>query len=370
MVEVTALEEIIYDWFEYFHSHPEVSWKEFNTTKKIASILDDMQVQYKTFDDVTGLVAEIGQGEEIIAVRADIDALWQEVDGVMQANHSCGHDANISMVLGALYTLKNMKLGKRIRFIFQPAEELGGGALAMIKHNVIKDVSYLFGIHLRPIEELPLGKIAPAIHHGAAVFLNGVISGEDAHGARPHQGRNAIDIIVAVQQMVKNIYIDPFEVYSVKLTKIVADGGSVNIIPGNATFSLDVRAQKNEILNIIQERIEQGLKQIEAMFGTSIGWDWIDKTPGAEVSEEAARIAELSIIESMGMEYLAPPVETPGSDDFHFYTIKSPDLKAVMIGVGANLTPGLHHPNMVFNRQALIDGTKVLTTTLKNAAKG
>lgn len=197
-----------------------------------------------------------------------------------------------------------------------------------------------------------------------------MISGEDAHGARPHQGRNAIDIIVAVQQMVKNIYIDPFEVYSVKLTKIVADGGSVNIIPGNATFSLDVRAQKNEILNIIQERIEQGLKQIEAMFGTSIGRDWIDKTPGAEVSEEAARIAELSIIESMGMEYLAPPVETPGSDDFHFYTIKSPDLKAVMIGVGANLTPGLHHPNMVFNRQALIDGTKVLTTTLKNAAKG
>src|SRR5690606_40552526 len=81
-----------------------------------------MGVSYKKFDDVTGLVAEIGKGKETIAVRADIDALWQEVDGVMQANHSCGHDANISIVLGALYALKNESLDKKIRFIFQPAD--------------------------------------------------------------------------------------------------------------------------------------------------------------------------------------------------------------------------------------------------------
>lgn len=370
MIQVKAFEEVIYDWFEHFHNHPEVSWKEFNTTKKIASILDEMQVRYKLFEDVTGLVAEIGQGEEVIAVRADIDALWQEVDGVMKANHSCGHDANITMVLGALYELKNKKLGKRIRFIFQPAEELGGGALAMIDHHVMEDVTYLFGIHLRPQEELPLGKITPAIHHGSAVFLNGSITGADAHGARPHQGKNAIDVLMAIQQMVKNIHMDPFEVYSAKLTKIVADGGSINIIPGNATFSMDIRAQKNEIAVQIQKCIEQGFKQIEAMFNTVIEWEWIDKTPGAEVSKEATRIAELSIIEAMGKEYLAPPVQTPGSDDFHFYTIKKPELKAVMIGVGANLSPGLHHPHMSFDHQALLDGTKVLTTTLKNAAKG
>ena len=72
----------------------------------------------------------------------------------------------------------------------------------------------------------------------------------------------------------------------------------------------------------------------------------------------------------MGMEYLAPAVETPGSDDFHFYTIKKPELKADMIGVGANLAPGSHHPNMTFEREALLDGAKALTTTLKNAAKG
>ena len=110
MKKVAITEEKILQWFEHFHANPEVSWKEFNTTKKIASILDELNVTYHTFDDVTGLIAEIGTGDEVIAVRADIDALWQEVDGVMQANHSCGHDANMTMVLGALMNLKNMQL--------------------------------------------------------------------------------------------------------------------------------------------------------------------------------------------------------------------------------------------------------------------
>ena len=368
MIGVRKTEEMIFEWFHYFHAHPEVSWQEHNTTEKLATILDDLHIHYTRFEDVTGLIAEIGEGEEVIAVRADIDALWQEVDGVMKANHSCGHDANISMVLGALLELKDKKLKKRIRFIFQPAEESGGGALAMIDRGVLKDVTHLFGVHLRPVEELPLGKVSPAIYHGAAAFLSGTITGIDAHGARPHQGNNAIDVAVAIQQMLKNLYIDPFEVYSAKMTKIVADGGSINIIPGNASFSIDVRAQKNEVLEQIQAYVEKGLKQIAQMFDIDVNWQWLDVTPGAEVSKEAENAAKVSIIEALGMEHLAPAVETPGSDDFHFYTIKQPQLKATMIGVGANLAPGLHHPHMTFDQAGLLDGAKVLTATLKNAA--
>lgn len=368
MGQVKTCEEVIYGWFDHFHAHPEVSWKEVETTKKIASILDEINVDYKFFSDVTGLVAEIGQGEEVIAVRADIDALWQEVDGTMRANHSCGHDANISMVLGALVRLKDLQLKKRVRFIFQPAEETGGGAIEMVKHGVIDDVSYLFGVHLRPIEELPLGKVTPAIHHGAAMFLKGTIQGVDAHGARPHQGKNAIDVIFAIQQMLKNIYINPFDVYSAKLTKIVADGGSTNIIPGNATFSMDVRAQKNSVLEELQKKIDEGFRAISSMFGVELKWDWLDRTPGAEVSEEATQIAKDSIIEALGAEHLENPIFTPGSDDFHYYTVLRPSLKAAMIGIGADLTPGLHHPKMTFKREAIITGAQVLTATLRNAA--
>lgn len=369
MGHVKTLEEVIYGWFGHFHANPEISWKEVETTKKIASILDEMQVTYQLFQDITGLVAEIGQGKEVIAVRADIDALWQEVDGEMRANHSCGHDANMAMVLGALLQLKDLPLKKRIRFIFQPAEEVGGGAIAMTKKGVVKDVSHLFGIHLRPVEELPFGKVTPAVHHGAVLFLHGEIRGIDAHGARPHQGKNAIDVIVSIQQMLKNIYINPFEVYSAKLTKVIADGGSVNIIPGNAKFSLDVRAQKNDVLKQVQQKIDQGLESVRKMHDIKINYSWFDQTPGAEVSEEAMKIASKSIVEALGEEALEKPIFTTGSDDFHFYTVFKPELKATMIGIGADLKPGLHHPNMTFNKSALLNGVNVLTKTLLNATE-
>lgn len=365
MSKALTVEETIYQWFDHFHQYPEVSWKEFETTKKIASILDELHVSYRLLGDIPGLIAEIGTGNEIVAVRADIDALWQEVDGKWQANHSCGHDANISMVLGALLLLKDRTLQHRIRFIFQPAEELGNGACATFDRGAVDEVSHLFGVHLRPIEELPLGKVSPAIHHGAAYFLEGSIQGIDAHGARPHQGKNAIDIIMAVQQMLHIIHLSPFEPHSAKLTKIIADGGSTNIIPGNASFSMDVRAQHNQQLELLRSKIESGLKSIQQQFEIDMSWKWIDFTPGAEVSPTAANMAKNAIIEALGEGHLADEITTPGSDDFHFYTVKKPELKAAMIGIGANLTPGLHHPKMTFDRSALIDAAKVLACVLE-----
>lgn len=365
MSKALTVEETIYQWFDHFHQYPEVSWKEFETTKKIASILDELHVSYRLLGDIPGLIAEIGTGNEIVAVRADIDALWQEVDGKWQANHSCGHDANISMVLGALLLLKDRTLQHRVRFIFQPAEELGNGACATFDRGAVDGVSHLFGVHLRPIEELPLGKVSPAIHHGAAYFLEGSIQGIDAHGARPHQGKNAIDVIMAVQQMLRSIHLSPFEPHSAKLTKIIADGGSTNIIPGNASFSMDVRAQHNQQLELLRSKIESGLKSIQQQFEIDMSWKWIDFTPGAEVSPTAANMAKKAIIEALGEGHLADEITTPGSDDFHFYTVKKPELKAAMIGIGANLTPGLHHPKMTFDRSALIDAAKVLACVLE-----
>lgn len=362
-----SVEQQILTWFNHFHTHAEISWKEVETTKKIAEILDDLGVSYRLFGDVTGLVAEIGEGDTCVAVRADIDALWQEVNGVWQANHSCGHDANISMVLGALLRLKEEKLDHRIRFIFQPAEEMGNGAVAAFERGAVDGVSHLFGVHLRPIDEIPYGKVTPAMHHGAAYFLTGTIQGVDAHGARPHQGKNAIDVIMAIQQMLQSLHVSPFTPHSAKLTKIVADGGSVNIIPGAASFSMDVRAQDNATLDDMHDHIERGLQAIRMQYGVELNWEWVDYTPGAVVSNEAADIAARAITTVCGAEALAPHIYTPGSDDFHFYTVKKPELKATMIGIGADLAPGLHHPYMTFNHDALNIASKVLAETLKTA---
>lgn len=354
-------------WFEHFHTYPEISYEEVQTTKKLTEILAGLNVSYKTFDDVTGVIAEIGEGEKVVAVRADMDALWQEVDGVFQANHSCGHDANMAMVLGALAYLKDERFDGRIRFIFQPAEELGNGAVAMVERGVIEEVSYLFGVHLRPIEEMPYGKISPAIHHGAAAFLEGKLIGVDAHGARPHQGRNVIDPLFAIHQFIKTIYFSPYEAYSAKVTKMQAGGSNLNIIPGNATFAIDARAQSNIVLDALMKKIDRGIRAIGDLHNVEIELDWKDHTPAAEVSEEAVELARAGIVEVVGEEGYIQPVITSGSDDFHFYTIHKPELKAAMLGIGADLQPGLHHPNMTFNKEALDIGARVLAATLKKA---
>ncbi|PFG05167.1 amidohydrolase [Bacillus sp. es.034] len=363
------IEKQILEWFTHFHTHPEVSWKEVETTNTIAGILDELNVSYRRFSDVTGLIAEIGEGDEVTAVRADIDALWQEVDGVMQANHSCGHDANMSMVLGALlYCLQDAPKNKRIRFIFQPAEEKGNGSLTMIEKGALLDVRYLFGVHLRPKEELDHGFFSPSVHHGAGIYMEGKIRGVDAHGARPHQGKNSIDVLMSIHSLLKTIYLSPFESYSAKLTKLSAGGDNLNIIPGNAEFAIDVRAQKNEVMEEIQRRLNEGVDGIAKLYGVTVEYEWTDYTPGAEVSAEAESITREAIISIAGEEALAPPVITSGSDDFHFYTIKHPEVKAAMIGVGADLTPGLHHPDMTFNVSALNQAAKILAETLKKAS--
>ena len=365
---VLGIDKQIGDWFAHFHQNPEVSWKEVETTKKLTEILTLLEVEHHTFDDVTGVVAEIGEGERVIAVRADIDALWQEVDGEYRANHSCGHDANMAMVLGALAYLKEQELGCRVRFIFQPAEEKGNGAISMIDRGAVDGVSHLFGVHLRPIEEIPFGKVSPAIHHGAAIFLEGKVKGADAHGARPQQGKNALDPIFALAAFLKTIYFSPYEPYSAKLTKIQAGGDSLNIIPGSAAFGIDMRAQSNAILKELKVRVDSGIRSISELFDVEIEVNWSDYTPAAEVSEEAAALAEEAIREAVGEESFAPAIITSGSDDFHFYTIHRPKLKAAMIGIGADLGPGLHHPDMSFNHDALDVGAKVLACTLRKAS--
>lgn len=361
------IKQQIQEYFDHFHANPEVSWKEFKTTRKLQDIMNELGVRYNIFDDLTGLIAEIGEGDEIVAVRADIDALWQEVGGTMQANHSCGHDANMAMVLGALLYLRNETLTKRVRFIFQPAEEQGNGSLSMIERGAVEGVSHLFGVHLRPAEELPLGKVSPALHHGAGIFLRGKIIGDDAHGARPHQGRNAMDVIAAIHQFVKSVYFSPFESYSAKLTNVQMGGESLNIIPGSATFALDVRSQSNELMDELRKRIDEGFASLSKLYNVGIDWEWTDYTPAAEVSDEAMEIARTAIRNVVGEENTADPLHTPGADDFHFYTIRKPELKAAMVGIGADLTPGLHHPDMTFNTGALDIGARVLAETLKNA---
>ncbi|MFD1637498.1 M20 peptidase aminoacylase family protein [Evansella tamaricis] len=360
----------IMEIFEHLHQHPEVSWKEFQTSDYLTQFLQKNGGRVRTLNH-TGIVAEMGEGSPVVAVRADMDALWQEVNGQFQANHSCGHDAHMAMVCGVLLILQKFSSlpPGTVRFLFQPAEEKGTGALKMVEDGVVDDVDYLYGVHLRPELELGDGFAAPAILHGAACFVKGRIRSDDAHGARPHLGANAIEVGATFVSLLNNIHLNPMLPYSVKMTSFHAGGESANIIPGSATFSIDMRSQSNEGMEKLVSKVFEIASSLEKLFGVDIEMETGANVAAAEVHPEAQAFMEKGILNVLGIDALQPPLVSTGGDDFHFYTIKRPHLKATMLGLGCGLAPGLHHPNMTFNKDALLNGVHILSETVLETLK-
>ncbi|WP_461611744.1 M20 peptidase aminoacylase family protein [Cytobacillus kochii] len=366
--ELEALKPKLTNIFNHLHQNPEISWQETKTTTFIAEVLKKEGILFQTLPKTTGLIAEIGRGEKAIGVRTDIDALWQEVDGVMQANHSCGHDAHMTMAIGTLLVLHRLNAQKkgRVKFLFQPAEEKGTGALKFIEEGLIDDLNYLYGVHVRPIQELRDGQCSPAIMHGAGRFVTGEIIGEDAHGARPHLGQSAIEIGAAIVQELNRVKLDPMVPHSVKMTKFQAGGDSSNIIPGKAHFSLDLRAQTNEVMQQLATKVEAIFAHISSLHEVEIHYKTTADIAAAQVDTDAVQLMGQAIVETIGKEKMVPPIITSGGEDFHFYTLKRPELKATMLGLGCGLTPGLHHPEMNFNHEAIFTGIEILVKTVLN----
>jgi amidohydrolase len=368
----TALQDvkpIIEEVFNHLHTHPELSWLEVETTKYITQLLEDEYFQIETFDDSTGLVVTVGTGDNCVGLRTDIDALWQEVDGVYQANHSCGHDGHMTMAIGALLVMKKIGIPKtgRLKVIFQPAEEKGTGALSFVNKGIVDDIDYLYGVHLRPIQEIGHGYAAPAILHGSAKMIKGSISGTDTHGARPHLGQNAIEVMALLVQAIHSIQVDPMVSHSAKLTMFQAGGESINIIPGNAVFSIDVRSQTNQVMDQLMERVGKAIRSVAELGGVEINVEIVAEIAAAEVDDTAVELMAQAIVDTVGEPFLVPPIVTPGGEDFHYYTLKRPSVKATMLGLGCDLSPGLHHPQMTFNRDSLLTGIEILVRTVNHS---
>lgn len=361
------MEKSLNEIFEHLHHHPEVSWQEVETTQFIAEQLIQAGLTPVLFEGMTGLYVDIGPGIPKVGFRTDIDALWQEVDGVFRANHSCGHDGHMTMALGVAFALHKMNLSSAVRIIFQPAEEKAAGAKAIAERGIVDPLQFLFGTHVRPLVELAEGYHAPALYHGAAKLINGTITGIEAHGARPEQGINAIEVAAALVDALKRIWIKPEESASIKMTQIQAGGVSTNIIPGTATFSLDVRAQTNDTMDALTRGLQKAIDAVSALYGAAITTTIGAHIAAAQVDEEAKAIMRQAIIETVGTAYCAPDIVTPGGEDFHFYAYTKPHLKTTMLGLGCGVTPGLHHPQMTFNQNQLETGVEIIKRALLGA---
>jgi len=365
----TTLEEIqpiVKEVFTHLHNHPEISWEEVETTKYLKRLLENEGFEVTTFEDSTGLVVTIGSGEHCVGLRTDIDALWQEVDGVFQANHSCGHDAHMTMAVGSLLVLSKLGIPEngRLKVIFQPAEEKGTGALSFVEKGIVDDVDYLYGVHLRPIQDFGVGYSSPATLHGSGKMIAGKINGSDLHAARPHLGHNAIEVMAQLVQAINGIHVDPMVPHSVKMTKFEAGGESANIIPGNGVFTLDLRAQTNEVMDKLVSQLYRKIDSVAEMFDAKIDYEITAQIAAAEVDEDAQEIMAQSIIDTVGEAFLVPPIVSPGGEDFHYYTLKRPHIKATMLGLGCDLSPGLHHPKMTFNHDSILTGIEILSRSV------
>jgi amidohydrolase len=348
--------------YKELHQIPETAFKEFKTSKYIITQLKKLNYTIEVVSG-TGVIATLDSGNPgiVFGIRADMDALPFSIDGKTVNIHACAHDANVAMILAMAKEVSETGIDKgKLVLLFQPAEEELGGANALIKTGRINELNELVGIHLRPIQEAKLGEATPALLHGGGCALNVKIKGVSAHGARPHLGISSLDATVTAVNAINAIRVDPNIPHSIKVTKIQSEGSAPNIIPDTTKVVFDIRAQANSILNELLEKAKAAISETVKAFGATVKFKQ-DGTPAAEYDDDLV-LAVTSAIETI-LGKSMPPFVTPGCEDFHFYGIEL-GVKTAYIGLGANLKPGLHHPDMSFDLKALSHGKDILKTII------
>lgn len=363
-----VLKKYVYQTQEFLHTIPEPAFEEYKTSRFVAQQLTDMGYEVEEQVAKTGVIGymEGRKKHPCIAIRADLDCIIHEDGDEIIYRHSCGHDAHSSIALGIAKHMKDRmkELNGSIKFIFQPAEETGLGAKAMVEADALHDVDYLIGYHLRTDHECPFGKMAPALYHSAACTISGEIEGKASHGGRPHLGINVIDILTSLLTTINTVRYNPQNATNVKFTKLIAGKGSLNVIPGYGSFGMDIRSDNNDELEITIEKIKKMMDQIAAMYDAKITYQVSEGVPAPKYDLSLMNQAERSIKSILGDTNYVEPIFTPGGEDFHYYT-KLTEVKAAYLAIGADVSPGLHDPNMTFEKKAMINGVRVVVDMIE-----
>lgn len=369
------------------HRHPELAFQELRTAAVVARGLEELGLSVRTGIGRTGVVAEISSGTgPTIALRADMDALpiTEENDvpyrstnpGVM---HACGHDAHITMLLGAARLLtelhhRNELPTGTIRLLFQPAEESSdhenlSGAARMIEDGAMAGVDAVFGLHIGA--HLESGKLftrSGPLMAGCDRFT-ATIKGVSAHAARPHEGVDAIVLaahaILACQNAVAR-RLDPAQPGVLSIGKI--NGGvAENVIADNVTFDGTIRYFEDDVRATLHAELNRALDLVRALGGEA---DLEMRYGYPPVVNDDAMTAILS---AAGAEILGPDMVTEfqpmmAAEDFALLLGEAPGSFAWL---GAALEPARehHHPEFDIDESALIRGASTLAATALRALR-
>ena len=357
----------------HLHKYPELSEKEFETTQSIEKWLGEAGIEARQTGLETGVFADIkgGKSGPIVAIRADIDALpIQEQTGLPYAStikgvmHACGHDFHTAALIGAAYLLKKeqAELGGTVRLIFQPAEELGGGAEQVIKDGQIDGVKAIIGLHNKP--DLPVGTIG--LKEGPLMAsvdrFHIVLRGKGSHAAMPHNGRDPIasaaQLVTALQTIVSRS-ISPLANAVVSVTKITG-GTTWNVIPGEVTLEGTIRTFDPLIREEIKEKFYAIVNHITAAFSQEATIGWFPGPPAlhnhqavTEIARDAAKQQSLKVID---------PEPTMGGEDFACYLENVPGTFAFF---GTNGNEDWHHPAFTVDESALVKASYFLYESAK-----
>lgn len=346
------------------HEFPELAFQEVRTSAYLADALEKLGYEVTRGVGKTGVVGVL-RGEEpgpVLMLRADMDALpFPKEDGTIEAVHACGHDAHCAMVLCVAERLVGRVKKGTLKIVFQPAEEKLQGALCLLEAGVIDDVDVALGCHLRPIQDIPAGTCCAAVRHLSSTFAKIDIHGRTAHASRPHLGINCAEVASSVTLAIAAIKGNPALVWSCKVTGIEATAGAVNIIPDTATVTLDIRAQTNELMEELLEKIRMAAEGSAAAYGATAKLVLPGGVvPAAVYDEDLVGDVTETIRDTLGADKLAKDCGG-GGEDFHFYKKMRPTIRAAYFGVGAGCTPGLHNRDMHFDPVHLDMGVKVMT---------
>ena len=349
-----------------FHRHPEASFEEFRTTKRIAEELDKMGIPYRLFEP-TGLVGEIKGGKpgKCIALRADIDALTTtEKTGLPYASenegymHACGHDTHTAMLLGAAKILSSVKdeLCGTVKLIFQPAEELASGAKCIVEQGVLDGVDAAFGQHIfsrRPTGSLSLSE---GTLHPAADYFKLTVTGKASHGALPDEGIDATvaaSAIVLALQTISSREFSPLDPIVVTVGTLHS-GARFNIISGEAVLEGTVRIFNKDIHPHMPEIMERIAKQTAAAYRCTAELDYQFKTESLVNEPHMTALARAAAEKLVPAEKLLPYKRSMGGEDFAEYTAHIP---CAFVSLGGGGDAPQHSEHFCIDESAMETGT-------------